>query len=120
MTVRRAGSLPQALIAWKVPDGLHPDSYALDVLAGVLGEGRTSRLYQALVEKGVASRVDAGSPSLRDPSLFYVSATARPGVTVERLEAALLEEVERVTASPVTAEELGGPSVAPRRTSCSR
>ncbi len=104
--VRRAGSLPQALIAWKVPDGLHPDGYALDVLAGVLGEGRTSRLYQALVEKGVASRVDAGSPSLRDPSLFYVSATARPGVTAERLEAALLEEVERVTASPVAAEEL--------------
>ena len=107
VTVRRAGSLPQALIAWKVPHGLHPDSYALDVLAGVLGDGRTSRLYQALVEKGVASRVDAGSPSLRDPSLFYVSGTARPGVTVERLEAALLEEVERVTASPVTAEELG-------------
>jgi zinc protease len=104
--VRRAGSLPMAMVAWKVPDGLHPDSYALDVLGGVLGEGRTSRLYQALVEKGVASRTDAGSPSLRDPSIFYVSATARPGVTAERLEAALLEEVERVVAAPVTAEEL--------------
>ena len=104
--VRRAGSLPMALIAWKVPEARHPDGYALDVLAGVLGEGRTSRLYQALVEKGVASRVDAGAPSLRDPFLFYVSATARPGVTAERLEAALLEEVERVTSGPVTAEEL--------------
>ena len=76
------------------------------MLAGVLGEGRTSRLYQALVEKGVAARVDAGSPSLRDPFLFYVSATARPGVTAERLETALLEEVERVTATPITDEEL--------------
>jgi zinc protease len=54
----------------------------------------------------VASRVDAGSPSLRDPFLFYVSATARPGVTAERLEAALLEEVERVAAAPITDEEL--------------
>jgi zinc protease len=106
VTVRRAGSLPMALIAWKVPDGLHADSYALDVLSGVLGDGRTSRLYQGLVEKGVASRIDAGSPSLRDPSLFYVSATARPGVTAERLETALLEEVDRVTAAPVSAEEL--------------
>ena len=104
--MRRSGSLPMALIAWKAPAALHPDTYALDVLAGVLGEGRTSRLYQALVEKGVASRVDAGSPSLRDPFLFYVSATARRGVTAERLETALLEEVERVTATPITDEEL--------------
>jgi zinc protease len=106
VAVRRSGSLPMALIAWKAPPALHPDTYALDVLAGVLGEGRTSRLYQALVEKGVASRVDAGSPSLRDPFLFYVSATARPGVTAERLETALLEEVERVAATPITDEEL--------------
>jgi zinc protease len=106
VTVRRAGSLPMTLIAWKAPAARHPDGYALDVLAGVLGEGRTSRLYQALVEKGVASRVDAGAPSLRDPFLFYVSATARPGVTAERLETALLEEVERVTVAPITDEEL--------------
>ena len=106
VTVRRSGSLPMALIAWKAPAARHPDTYALDVLASVLGEGRTSRLYQALVEKGVASRVDAGFPSLRDPFLFYVSATARPGVTADRLEAALLEEVGRVTAAPITNEEL--------------
>jgi zinc protease len=105
--VRRAGSLPMVLIAWKAPSAHHPDGYALDVVSGVLGEGRTSRLYQALVEKGVASRVDAGSPSLRDPFLVYVSATARPGVTAERLETALLEEVERVATTPITDEELG-------------
>ncbi len=104
--VRRSGSLPMVLIGWKAPASRHPDTYALDVLAGVLGEGRTSRLYQALVEKGVASRVDAGSPSLRDPFLFYVSATARPGVTAERLETALLEEVARAAGAPITAEEL--------------
>jgi zinc protease len=104
--VRRSGSLPMVLIAWKGPPALHPDTYALDVVQAVLGEGRTSRLYQALVEKGVASRVDAGAPSLRDPFLFYVSATARPGITAEQLETALLEEVERVTSTPITDEEL--------------
>jgi zinc protease len=104
--VRRSGSLPMVMVAWKAPAAAHQDTYALDVLAGVLGEGRTSRLYQALVDKGVASRVDAGSPTLRDPFLFYVNASARPGVTAERLEAGLLEEVERVAASPITDEEL--------------
>jgi zinc protease len=106
VTVRRGGSLPMVLIAWKAPPARHPDGYALDVLATVLGEGRTSRLYQALVETGLATRADAGAPSLRDPFLFYVSATARPGVTADRLEAALLAEVERLTAAPVTDEEL--------------
>jgi zinc protease len=104
--VRRSGSLPSVMVAWKAPAATHADTYALDVLGGVLGEGRTSRLYQALVEKGVASRVDAGDTTLRDPFLFYVTATARPGVTAERLETGLLEEVERVVATPITAEEL--------------
>ena len=104
--VRRSGSLPMVMVAWKAPAAGHADTYALDVLGGVLGEGRTSRLYQALVDKGVASGVDAGSPTLRDPYLFYVNATARPGVTAERLETGLLEEVERVGASPITDEEL--------------
>jgi zinc protease len=106
IVVRRSGSLPMALIAWKAPAAVDPDIYALDVLSGVLGEGRTSRLYQGLVEKGLATRVDANSPSLRDPFLFTVTATARRGVTAEQLEQALLQEVERVTTSPITAEEL--------------
>ena len=61
------------------------------------------------------------SPSLRDPFLFYVSATARPGVTAERLEAALLEEVERVAAAPDHRRGARrGRSAAPRRSSSSR
>jgi zinc protease len=106
VTVKRAGSLPMALIAYKTPAANHPDFYALDVLAMVLGEGRTSRLYQALVETQLASSADAGVPSLRDPFLFYLSATARPGVTADKLETALLDEVERMRTAPVTADEL--------------
>jgi zinc protease len=106
VTVRRAGSLPMVMVAWRAPAAGHPDSYALDVLATVLGDGRTSRLYQALVETGLASRADAGTPSLRDPFLFYVTATARPGVTPERLEAAIMAEVEKLTTAPVRDEEL--------------
>ena len=98
--VRRSGSLPMVLIAWKAPAALDIRTATRSTCSsGVLGEGRTSRLYQALVEKGLATRVDAGSPSLRDPFLFTVSATARRGVTAEQLETALLEEVERVTSS---------------------
>jgi zinc protease len=106
VVVRRAGSLPMATLAYKAPAPNHPDFYALDVLAMVLGEGRASRLYQALVEKELASRADAGMPGLHDPFLIYLTATARPGTTADKLEAALLDEVERVRTSPITADEL--------------
>ena len=106
ITVRRPGALPIVMAAYKVPPAASTESYALDVLAMVLGEGRTSRLHQALVEKGLASSAGASNPSLRDPFLFEVTATARPGVSEEQLETALLSEVERVRQAPITAEEL--------------
>ena len=106
IVVNQAGALPIVTLAYKVPAASHPDFYALDVLGTVLGEGRTGRLYQALVETELASSVDAGAPSLRDPFLFYVTATARPGVSAPKLEAAMVEEIERIKTAPITAEEL--------------
>ena len=106
IVVNQAGALPIVTLAYKVPAASHPDFYALDVLGTVLGEGRTGRLYQALVETELASSVDAGAPSLRDPFLFYVTATARPGVSAPKLETAMLEEIERIKTASITAEEL--------------
>jgi predicted Zn-dependent peptidase len=55
IVVNQAGALPIVTLAYKVPAASHPDFYALDVLGTVLGEGRTGRLYQALVETELAS-----------------------------------------------------------------
>jgi len=106
VTLRRAGSLPMVLIGYKTPAASNPDTYALDALSNILSEGRSSRLYQSLVEKQLATTANAGNPSLRDPFLMTFSATARPGVTVERLEKALVDEAERLKNEPVTAVEL--------------
>jgi zinc protease len=104
--VKQAGALPIVMVAYKVPAAKSPDFYALDVLGTVLGEGRASRLYQGLVVRELASGVEAGAPSLRDPSLFVITATGRPGVAADKLEAALLAEIDRVVAEPVMPGEL--------------
>jgi zinc protease len=68
--------------------------------------GRSSRLYRALVEQQLA--VDAGSafrPTL-DPSLFEIGATLRPGVSPERVEAVVLDELHRLSDEPVGPEEM--------------
>ncbi|MFN3648171.1 MAG: M16 family metallopeptidase [Armatimonadota bacterium] len=106
VTVRRAGSLPMAMIGYRTPAAKDPDFYALDALGTILGDGRTSRLYQGLVETQLATDVSAGAPSLKDPFLFMFNAMAAPGVSAEKLETALLEQIERVKNEPVTAQEL--------------
>jgi zinc protease len=106
VTIRRAGALPMVQLAFKTPAGKHPDFYALDLLGVALGGGRASRLYQALVEKQLASEVSAGAPTMRDPYLFEFFATARAGVSVDRLEAALRQEIERAKTETFTPAEL--------------
>jgi len=80
---------------------------ALDVLAVLLGCGRSSRLYQQVREKkGVVHHVDAWTYSPGNPGLFGMSAI----VDADKFTAArdaMLAEVEKMKTSPVSAGELG-------------
>src|SRR5207253_6718596 len=61
--------------AWHIPELSHPDVPVLDVLAAVLGNGRSSRLYQEVREKqGVVHSADAWTYNPGDPGLFGMSA----------------------------------------------
>ncbi|OQA38423.1 MAG: Peptidase M16 inactive domain protein [Chloroflexi bacterium ADurb.Bin325] len=67
---------------------------------------RSSRLYRALVETGLASDVDCALTSTIDPYLFSFSATVSEDRTLAEVEAALLEEIRRVIDEPVSEAEL--------------
>ena len=96
-----------AHFAWHIPELRHPDVPALDVLAVLLGHGRSSRLYQEVREKqGVAHHVDAWTYSPGNPGLLGVSAV----MDAEQFSAtrdAVLAEVEKIKGTQVSAEELG-------------
>ena len=84
-----------------------PDDWALNVLAEILGDGLSSRLYQSLVkEKELAVSVFSYEDDRRGPSLFYVRATVRPGKNVKDVETALLAEIDRMKTEPVADWEL--------------
>jgi len=104
--LRKPGDTRHVLVAWKNPALAHPDSCALDVLGLILGHGRTSRLHQALVERGVATEADAANETARDPFLLLAFATAVPDRPLEHVEAAILREAERLRAEPITEGEL--------------
>jgi zinc protease len=104
--IRKPGDTRYFLVGYRNAPLLHADTYALDVLGIILGAGQTSRLYQGLVEKKVATDVDASNDTGRDPMLFMVQATAAAGSTLDQVEAAVAAEIDRLKREPVTAKEL--------------
>jgi len=83
-------------------------AYTLQVLAEILGGGAGSRLHKALVlDRGLAlSAGSSYSAGAIDLSTFRISATPKPGVTVEDLEAAVEAELERLTRDGVDSNEV--------------
>jgi zinc protease len=93
-------------LSWHIPDIRHPDVPLLDVLAVLLGGGRSSRLFQEVREKkGLAHSVDAWTYSPGNPGLFGMSALAEPG-KFESARDAMLAEIEQMKREPVSPEEL--------------
>jgi zinc protease len=93
-------------VAWRGPAAPGPDMYAADLLASILGRGRTSRLYQALKEqRGLVSTIGASYWAQREAGTIAVTARTDAGRARE-VEGALLEELERVRRAPVSEAEL--------------
>ena len=78
-----------------------------DITSGVLGQGRSSRLYKKLVyEKQIAQNVTAYQYSMMLGSIFGIEATARPGHTLQELETVINEELEAMRTKGPTAAEI--------------
>jgi len=74
-----AVNLSHLHLAWHVPAFSDPDVYALDVLAIIAGEGRSSRLYREIRQKkGLVHTIGCGSYTPGYPGIFEVEATADP------------------------------------------
>jgi zinc protease len=68
-----------SMIGYHGPELNHPDLYAMDVLAIILGQGRSSRLVDRLKEEEeLVLSISAASYTPHDPGLFLISATLEP------------------------------------------
>jgi predicted Zn-dependent peptidase len=98
---------PMVLVGFHKPAIHNPDNYALDMISGILSSGRTARLYQNLVQTGIAVSAGAvnGFPGEKYDNLFVLSAQPRPPHTTEDAEQALYRELDRLKKNPVGPEE---------------
>ncbi|KPL09879.1 hypothetical protein AMJ71_05235 [candidate division TA06 bacterium SM1_40] len=93
-------------IGFHTPDVNHEDSYALDVLATILGQGRASRLQRVVKEeKGLVTSIGSYNSTDLDESVFTVFAELESQNLGEALDA-VVEEIEQLKRSPVSVGEL--------------
>jgi predicted Zn-dependent peptidase len=99
---------PILRIGWHIPDALHPDAAALAMLSAILTGGRSGRIYRRLVlEDRLASGVTSGTgPGYLFPGLFMLEAQPRSPHSTQEVEAAIYEEIERLTAEAPDDTEL--------------
>ncbi len=100
---------PWYLEGYHRPDLNHPDNPVYRIISGILSDGRTSRLYQSLVEeKQIALNAQgfSGFPGEKYPNLVLLYALTAPGHRIEEVGAALETEIERLKTELVTDEEL--------------
>ncbi|MEH1952746.1 M16 family metallopeptidase [Nostoc sp.] len=99
-----AGRLLQ--VVYPLPDANQPDVPALDVMDYILTEGRNSRLYQALVESGLASEVTASVTSLRESGWYEVLVTAGAKQDLKKIDSMLSSAIANVAEKGMTSEEV--------------
>jgi zinc protease len=121
VTIERPGTTSYLKVGWPAPAATDDDFAAMVIVDAVLtgAKGlnlwasfrlpppqRKARLYRALVDGGLASSVSGAIMPTEDPFLYTVSATVSDGVGGERVEEALLGEVERLRRDGLAPGEL--------------
>ena len=106
ITVSDTVELPRVFMGWITPSIFKPGYAESDLLAQLLGGGKSSRLYKSLVyDKQIAQDVTVTEQNLLLGSVFEVQATCKPGTKPEDLEKAIDDELAKLrTEGPSQAE----------------
>ena len=107
VTIEEPVQLPRMRMAWLSPSFYAAGDAECDVLAYILGKGKTSRLYQRLVyDLQIAQSVSASQQSLYLTSIFTVDVTARPGVSLETQEKEVQKVIDEIKANRPSEREV--------------
>lgn len=106
-TVRRRVSVPTLLIGFPTP-GIRDSLYFIgDIVAGILGGGRNSRLYRTLVlDSALATTVSVWNAMERDPGILEITITPKAESLIPRIENIVYKELAKLKEQPVQEQEL--------------
>ena len=106
VTLRRVGDVQYVMTMYHIPAGMHPDDAPLQVLAGVLGETPSGRLYKALVDNKKAVNAGMDTEDRHDSGFMMAYAVLSPDQNLEDAKQILLKTVEDFAKEPPSKEEV--------------
>jgi len=106
VTLRRVGDTQSVMALYHIPAASHPDAEALEVLAGVLGNSPSGRLYKALVDNKKTVSASMSAIQLHDPGVLMVSARLRQEQSLDEARKIMLDTVEGLVKEPPTKDEV--------------
>jgi zinc protease len=100
-------TLPEVSMIWRSGPRFSQDEAALNALVAILTEGKSSRLYKRLVyDEQVAAFTNAFNEAQLLAGDFWVRVRAKPDVDLDRIEAAVDEEIGKIAQAAPSQEEL--------------
>jgi zinc protease len=95
------------VMMWRVPGMTElSQTYALDVLAAILGQGKMSRLFRDLREdRKLVSQIGVSNMSNKYQGVFYISAQLA-GENITKVETAIAEHITRIQTEPIDSSEI--------------
>jgi predicted Zn-dependent peptidase len=95
------------VMLWRVPGLIQlEETYALDVLAVILGQGKVSRLFRDLrEERGLVTQISASNMTQGVQGIFYISVQL-PSEHLPEVEAAIAEHLRQMQQQSITEAEL--------------
>ena len=104
--LRRVGDTPSLIVAFHTPDGNHEDFVPLQVATAALSDSPSGRLYQALVETGIATGIGGSDMQMKDPGLTLFFAQTRADGDIDQVRDVMLQTIADLEANPITEEEV--------------
>ncbi|HEX8115740.1 MAG TPA: insulinase family protein, partial [Pyrinomonadaceae bacterium] len=99
---------PRLYMVWHSSPSFSKDEAALDTLTGILGGGKSGRLYKALQygDNQIAQQAVIFNNTSEIGGLVQLVAQPRPGHTLDEIEKIVLAEIEKIKTTPPTPEEM--------------
>jgi zinc protease len=104
--VRRVGDIQGIFVMYHTPDGGNADGPVLDVLASVMGEQSSGRLYKALVDNKKATQVFANAMQQNEPGLIMFGAILNKTDSIDGARDGMLATIDGVVKEPPSKEEV--------------
>ncbi|HEY2749130.1 MAG TPA: pitrilysin family protein [Polyangia bacterium] len=106
VTLRRTGDVGVVGVVYHGAAGPDADFVAEEALADILTHKPTGRLYKALVDKGLASKVESDVPALAEPGLMKMSAEVPAGKPLDKVRDTMLDTIEGLAKGNIGQDEV--------------